>query len=236
MAYSYQRASGDRDWVKPYVPALQKFADYLVNNGLYPAKQQSSVDSVGATANQTVLAMYVAIALTSFGALTGQENYTAVSKSFAPVILELGTDSIDTHITANYGAPDSSWISTYPFAFDKMLALGTFNESTYLMQSNWYEGELHTYGMQFYSGVDSAVGDLLAWCAATSSYVVCNALLNGIHAFLTDGLNNKPGPMRWFVTGPTAGEWTSSIAKSTCGSYFMPLAVDMYQWGEPEGA
>ena len=129
MVYAYQRASGNTDWAKPYIPTLRKFADYLVNNGLYVAKQQSSVDSVGPTANQTVLAMYAAIGLTSFGALSGQDNYTTIGKSFVPVILDLGTGSEHTHITSNYGANDSSWITTYPLAFDKMLGLDTFNDS-----------------------------------------------------------------------------------------------------------
>ena len=228
IAYAYQLASGNTQWVKPYIPALQKFADYLVDNGLYPAKQQSSIDSIGATANQTVLAMYAAIGLTSFGALTGLENYTAVGKSFVPVILELGTDPEKTHFMAHYNDDSSSWVSTYPFAYDKMLRLGTFNESTYAMQSKWYEGELHTYGMQLFSGVTYAVGSLVSWCAATSSNSVRSGLLNGIHAFITDGMNNEPGPGLWFVTGPMEGQWRSNIAKSTCGSYFMPAAVHMH--------
>ncbi|CAL5867994.1 uncharacterized protein PFLUO_LOCUS2217 [Penicillium psychrofluorescens] len=229
MAYAYQRASKNTEWVKPYISALTKFADYLVNNGLYPAKQMSSTDSITPTANQTILAMYAAIGLTSFGALTEQSNYTAIGKNFTSVILKLGTDSNDTHIIAHYGDPDTSWISTYPFAFDKMLGLNTFNETTYEMQSIWYEGQLHPYGIPFYSGVDYTVAEFMAWCAATSSQSVSEALINGIYAFLADGMNNVPGPTVWYVTGSQSGEWDSSIAKSTCGSYFMPLAVNMHQ-------
>ena len=229
MVYAYQRASGDTDFVKPYMSPLRRFADYLVTDGLYPASQRSSVDSIGPTPNQTVLAIYSAIGLTAYGALTGEQNYTTVGKSFVPTILKLGLDPDKTHITAHYGDNASSWINTYPFAYDKMLALNTFNESVYELQSKWYETQLDAYGMPFFSGVNYTVGDLMAWAAATSSDHVRDALINGIHAFLNDGLNSQPGPTQWFVTGNQSGVWQFSIAKGNVGSYFMPSAVTRYQ-------
>ncbi|KAI1326747.1 hypothetical protein F5Y16DRAFT_421597 [Xylariaceae sp. FL0255] len=229
MAYAYQKASGDTEWVKPYVSVLQGFADYLVDNGLYTASQQSSVDSIGPTANQTILAMYSAIGLNAFGAMTGQANYTKVGKQFADVILEKGTDSEHTHITAHFGDPDDVWISTYPLAFDTMLDLGTFNSSTSEMQSTFYESKLSTYGMVFFSGVEYAVGSFMLWCAATSSDTVRNSLINGVHAFFEDGLNSQAMPTRWYVTGDLIGEWVLSVDKPTAGSYFMPVAINMYK-------
>ena len=226
MAYAYQKASGNTKWVKPYLPALQKYADYLVANGLYPASQKSSTDSIGATPNQTVLAIYSAIGLTSFGALSGQKNYTDKGKEFAPLILEMGTDTMNTHILAHYHDPDSSWVSTYPFAFDKMLGLNTFNSATYAQQSAWYETELHPYGMPFYSGVDYTVAEAALWCAATSSDQVRDALINGIHMMLTSNLNDVPGPTQWNVTGANEGVWFLSTTKSNVGSYFMPVAAE----------
>ena len=47
MVYAYQKASGDTTYAKPYTAVLQKFADYLVDNGLYVSKQSSAVDSIG---------------------------------------------------------------------------------------------------------------------------------------------------------------------------------------------
>ena len=78
MALMYQRASGNTDFVKPYLGNIQKYADYLVGNGLFPAKQRSSIDSIGGTANQTVLAIYSALALKCFGQLSGMSNYSTL--------------------------------------------------------------------------------------------------------------------------------------------------------------
>ncbi|CAK7226832.1 hypothetical protein SEUCBS140593_006376 [Sporothrix eucalyptigena] len=229
MAYAYQKASGDTEYIKPYLGPLQRFADYLVDNGLYTAAQQSSVDSIGATANQTVLAMYSAVALTAFGALTGQDNYTQVGREFADVIMREGVAG--GHVTAHFGDPASSWISTYPFGFDKMVGLNTFNETSYQLQSDWYSGQISEYGMPFDSSETYAVGEFLPWCAVTSAADVRDGIVNGIHAFLTNGENNSPGPNWWYVTGASAGTWpgTSNVNKPVVGSYWILLAPGLYE-------
>lgn len=127
MTYLYQKYSGNKAWAKPYITTLQKYADYLVQNGLYPIAQQSSVDAIGATANQTILVIQSAIGINAFGALTGQANYTAVANSYASIIENVGQDSEHTHFLTHYGSADSEWVTTYPFAFDQLLDLHTFN-------------------------------------------------------------------------------------------------------------
>ena len=225
MVYAYQKASKDTDWVQPYVPILQKYADYLVTNGLYPPKQRSAVDSITATANQTVLAIYSAIRLTSFGTLTGKTNYTDKGHEYAAKTLQMGINPAGNHIMAHYNDPGTSWISAYPFAFDKMLGLGTFNESIYDLQSKWYATQEHPYGVQFYSGVNKTVSTLEMWLAATSASDVRDFLIGSIHKCLTSGLNSIPGPTIWNVVGDNIGVAMMTKAKSDVGSYFMLAAV-----------
>ena len=62
-------------------------------------------------------------------------NYSEVGDQFASTILDIGLASDGSHIIANYGSNDSTWITTYPFAVDKLLDTQTFNESTYALQS-----------------------------------------------------------------------------------------------------
>ena len=227
MAYAYQKASGNTQWIKPYLAPLQKYADYLVTNGLFPPSQKSSVDSIGPTPNQTVLAIYSAIGLTAFGALSNQANYTKVGKDYATKIVEMGLDSNKTHIKAHYNDSDSSWITTYPTAFDVMLGLDTFDKSLNQLQSDWYEKQLHPFGMQFYSGVAYTVSELSLWAASTSSKTVRNSLINAVHAAYTADINNTPGPTQWNVTNPGVGEWFLSTSKSNVGSYWMVAVNDL---------
>ena len=83
--------------------------------------------------------------------------------------------------------------------------------------------------MQFFSGVQYTVGDLMGLAASTSSEYVRDSLFGGIHHFLTNELNSEPGgPSLRYVSGPNEGIYKESIAKGIVGSYFMQSAVDMY--------
>lgn len=230
MAYSYQKASGDKEWVKPYVSELQKYADYLVQHGLYSASERMSADHIRPTANQTILAMYSAIGLTSFGTMTGKQNYTEKGKEFAEELIKLGLDSTGTHLKIHYNDTDSSWITAYPFGFDKMLDLNTFNSSMYSLQSKWYEKHIHPFGIQFLSDEDYEISDFGMWAAAVSSADVRNVYVDSIYKAWTDPINNAAvGPTQWNVFGKNVGKCVGARAKSTVGSYFMPAVVAQMQ-------
>lgn len=68
---------------------------------MYLTKQLLTDDAAGPAANQTNLAIKAAVGLTAFGALTKQQNYTAVGQLFAKKIYNdgLGTDQEKTHFT-----------------------------------------------------------------------------------------------------------------------------------------
>ena len=67
-------------------------------------------------------------------------QYSSVGDQSASTILDLGLASDGSHIIANWGSSDSSWITTYPFAMDKLLNTQTFNETTYVLESNGTKG------------------------------------------------------------------------------------------------
>lgn len=225
MTYAYQRISKNANWIQLYVPTLQKYANYLVKNGLYPPKQRSAVDSISATANQTVLAMYSAIGLASFGTMTNQANYTAKGKEYASKLIQMGTNPAGNHIMAHYNDPGTSWISTYPFAFDRLLGLNLFDQKTIDMQNSWYETQQHPNGVQFYGGVKKTVSTLEMWLAATAPEKLRDYFIDSIHETLTNGKSSVPGPTIWDVTGDNVGVPYMTKAKSDVGSYFMVAAL-----------
>lgn len=226
MVYAYQKVTGNTGWAKPYLPTLHKYAEYLVRNGLYPASERSAVHS-DTRANQTLLAISASIGLTSYGALTRLNNYTTIGKSYAAQVLEIGTDANRTHLLTHYGGEDSSWITSYPFAYDKLLGLETFPHAAYEMQSSWYEDLVQSYGLQFSSDVDFTVAELAMMAAATSSEDVRNLVFDSLHRSITSGINPVPGPNHWNVVGDDVGHWRSARAQSSVGGYWMPAAVKM---------
>lgn len=76
MIYNHQKLTGDTAWVQKYSSNFQVYADYLINNGLYPSSQRDTVDTIPATANQTNLAIISTIGLNAYGAVTGNQVYT----------------------------------------------------------------------------------------------------------------------------------------------------------------
>ena len=227
MIYGYQKASGNVEWAKHHLPLLQKYADYLVTHGRYPAAQRYSVDSIGPQANQTALAMSAAISLKAFGALSGMNDYTKLGDNYATTVLELGTDPLRTHLLTQDNDPASSWLLAYPLAFDKLLDLQTFSQSIYQMQSNWYQYHMNTYGIQLTSEVKYTLLEFEFWVAATSSSGIQHLIVDSVHDFLTKGLNSIPGPTQWWVSGKDQGAWTNqSSAKSIIGSSFFIAAVN----------
>ena len=206
MTYLYQKYSGNTYWAQPYIATLQKYADYLVRHSFYPIAQQSSVDSIGATPNQTVLAIQPAIRINAFSALNGLVNYTAVANIYAGIIANLGQDSNHTRFITHYGGSDSEFVLTYPFAFDQLLGLNTFNASLLRSQSDFYLTQQQPFGIQFDSDIRYTVLEWEMGAAATSSKAVRDYFINTVHTVWTSGINNFPAPTQWNVLGTKLGQ------------------------------
>jgi hypothetical protein len=86
---------------EPVYLSFQGYADYLVQNGLYPDTQLSTDDAAGPAENQTNLAVKATVGLAAFDALTNQQKFTTMGKSFAAKILTsgLGLGKAKTHFT-----------------------------------------------------------------------------------------------------------------------------------------
>lgn len=94
MACISTQSSRHTRYAAHYNSLFQGYADYLVQNCLYPTEQLSTSDADGPAANQTNLAIKAAVGLTAFASLTGQQNYTTTGQLFAKSIYYdgLGTD------------------------------------------------------------------------------------------------------------------------------------------------
>ena len=226
LAYAYQHLSGNTTFLIPYKPLLQSYADYLVQNGLYPAPQLASVDAIPASANQTSLAICAAVGLNAFGKLSGQMNYSTKGVDFATALYTngLGTDPAKTHFTYNYNA-STSWGTPFDLYADKFLSLNTFPTAALNMQSSWYAKQMTPAGMPFASGQNFAITDWEMFAAATSSADVQKGIVASEYVFLTNGLNSVPFPTKYYVSGADVGRFINNRARSTVGSNFALLTV-----------
>ncbi|KAJ5276032.1 hypothetical protein N7524_002185 [Penicillium chrysogenum] len=229
MVYAYQKPSGDIEWAKSFLPALHRYADYLVRHGQYPPEERSTIDHNESRANQTLIAISASIGLKAYGALSGMANYTDIGNLYASTIMDLGTDTKQAHFTSHYGRADSSWITSYPLAYDKLLGLDTFDEAVYEMQSTWYKDLIQPDGLQFSSDVQFTVADLEMMAAATCSNDVQSLIVDSLHQTTTSRIDSVPGPTRWNVTGANSGRQSSTKAQAAVGG-LLDAGGSQYVW------
>lgn len=149
---------------------LKGYADYLVDNSLYPSSQLISVDSIRGYANQTALAMQSAMGLKAASILLNNDTYAEAAASYATKIYDeaLGLDgsSVEnsTHFTYYYGQNDT-WNVVFAAYSDVLLELDTFPSAAWEMQSSWYLDQMQDLGLPFAGPADHLkyTGSALTW-------------------------------------------------------------------------
>ncbi|KAI2789256.1 hypothetical protein POX_e07286 [Penicillium oxalicum] len=153
LALAYVRATADHNWSDRYMPVFQKYADYLVENGVNITEQLSSNDAAGPLTNETNLAIKAAIGIVAYGELSRDEKYTQIGNEHATLFFEqgLGTDENRTHFTLLYPDQPGTWKIPYNLYPDLLLGLETFPAEAYLMGSQFFQNPRpHTFGAQGY--------------------------------------------------------------------------------------
>jgi hypothetical protein len=170
LLLAHQKFSKNTSYAQRYLPLLEKYADYLVLNCLYPSSQLISVDAIPATANQTGLAIQSAIGLKAASVLLDNATLADTAESFVNVIYRqgLGLDGTDPensrHFTYNYGK-DRTWNVLFPAYSDVLLNLDTFPPGAWELQSKWYESQIRELGLPFAGPADDLdyIGTPLLW-------------------------------------------------------------------------
>ena len=163
LLYAYQKLTGDTAYAWHYQSLLEGYAEWLVPNTLYPARQLISVDMIRPTANQTGLAVQSTIGLKAASILSGNSTYARIAADFVNTIYYggLGLDGlspeVSTHFTYNYGM-DRTWNVLFPSFSDVVLGLNTFPKEAWDMQSEWYLTQMQPLGLPFAGPVNDFRG------------------------------------------------------------------------------
>jgi len=184
LLYAYQKYTGDTAWAEQYQSLLEEYAEYLLQNSLYPASQLTSVDAIRATANQTGLAIQSTIGLKAAGVLLGNDTLVDISESFVEKIYNqaLGlngpTLAKSTHFTYNYGE-DTTWNVLFPAYSDVLLKLDTFPSAAWALQSKWYLTQMQELGLPFAGPTSdlSYTGGSITWGLLEWSKFLLSSLL-----------------------------------------------------------
>ncbi|EMD37764.1 hypothetical protein CERSUDRAFT_154621 [Gelatoporia subvermispora B] len=233
MTLAHARTTGDGSLVHQYYTLLKRWADYLVNNTLFPSSDQESADFVGA-GNNTNLALKGIIgigAMAEMSKAAGQQEdaelYNQQAHSLIGQWSSMALSSDQQHILLRYGEEDS-WTLLYNLYADKLLGLDLVDPSIYDKQTSFYQTSLSasTYGV----GIDSdhlSMGNS-AWtmfaAATASNSNVRDQLISMV--WNRASFNGTPGifPTSYDVSQGTA---LAGIASPGQGAMFALLALSV---------
>lgn len=201
MVLAYVQRSGDSDYVKQHYTILKQWAEYLVEDSLYPAQQLSTDDFAGHLANQTNLALKGIIgieAMSQLSSLVGEtsdaENYTTIAHDYISKWQTLGinNDSSPPHAVLNYGN-SSTWGLLYNLYNDKLLNTNLVPQEVYDMQSAFYPTVQEKYGVpldtrnRYYTKSDWEL-----FCASIASEETRGMFISGLAKWVNETPTSKP--------------------------------------------
>ncbi|KAG9200530.1 hypothetical protein G6514_006872 [Epicoccum nigrum] len=201
MVLAYVQRSGDSDYVKQHYTILKQWAEYLVEDSLYPAQQLSTDDFAGHLANQTNLALKGIIgieAMSQLSSLVGEtadaENYTTIAHDYISKWQTLGIndDASPPHAILNYGN-SSTWGLLYNLYNDKLLNTDLVPQEVYDMQSAFYPTVQEKFGVpldtrnRYYTKSDWEL-----FCASIASEETRDMFISDIAKWVNETPTSKP--------------------------------------------
>ncbi|PLW13520.1 hypothetical protein PCANC_18201 [Puccinia coronata f. sp. avenae] len=215
-----------------YYQLFVQWADWLVENTLYPDDQRSTDDFFGPTPNQTSLVIKGIMGLRSMSEIStsmGQTNdsirYRDKATEFTRQFLAIGVANDRTHLLGCYGN-QSSWSTQYNLFFDKLFGFKMFPEWVYEMQDQWYliQSAGRPYGPPLdYRSQNRAKTDWLMWAAgASSSNATRKMFVEGLSAYMRQTENKVFGDLISLDGGWSVGFLTRPVV----GGHFSLLGLD----------
>lgn len=208
MLFACCRADGKNDLVKENFRLLEKWADFLVKNGLRPENQLCTDDFAGHLGNNINLAIKASVGIACFAELCrlcGRDGvkYRKTAEDFAKEISALSTDG---GIPLTWDS-EGSFSLKYNLAFDKFLKLGLYSQSLLEREVDCYINKMNAYGTPLDSRKDYTKSDWLMWAASlTDDMQKKNKLICALNRYLAETPDRIPFS-DWYdtVTGKSAG-------------------------------
>ena len=152
-----QREGGSTAFADEWWLLLGQWAQYLLDHGLYPAKQLSSDDFDGPLANRTNLAAKAIVGIAAYGALCEMKpgcdaataaRFSGAAAAYVQQWLALARSSdADAHLKLCYGCDEASWGMQYSLWFDRLLGLRLFPDGLYAQLKAFFAGVAQPYGL-----------------------------------------------------------------------------------------
>lgn len=226
------KMDGNTNYAEPYWDILKTWADYLAENGQYPANQLCTDDFAGHWANNCNLSIKAIMGVAAFAELAAlrgdHETRLAYNDKAKKMAAQWAADAKegekgDAHYRLAFDRADT-WSQKYNMVWDKLWGTEIFPKEAMPMEIAYYLKKQNQYGLPLDCRKDYTKSDWIMWTAAMSPD---RKTLDKFIAPLYDYINETETRVPisdWYDT--VTGRKTGFMARSVIGGHWMPLLAD----------
>ncbi|MFZ4574467.1 MAG: glutaminase domain-containing protein, partial [Phycisphaerales bacterium] len=232
MLAALAKVEGNAEFSLPYLPVIERWAQYLKEHGLDPANQLCTDDFAGHLARNANLSAKTCVALGAYAQVlkaAGREDdaarWRAVAEEFAAKWLRLAEGSEATVLVFGAEKP-GTWSQKYNLVWDRALGMGLFPAEVFDREMAWYKTKMNKYGLPLDSRRTYTKTDWTVWSAClTRRRSDFDAIMRPVYEWS----NASPPPTRvpltdWYET--TDGKTMGMYARTVVGGIWMPLMME----------
>jgi hypothetical protein len=232
MFAAITRTEGKALFAEKYAPILKTWADYLVEKGLDPENQLCTDDFAGHLAHNTNLSIKAILGLGAYAQILAMQGkneqatfYRNKAQEFAKRWVEMASDG--DHYRLAFDKP-GTWSQKYNLAWDKILGLNLFPEQVARKEIEFYESQLHRYGLPLDNRKTYTKLDWELWTATLAeSPADWQKLISPIYDWISQSPTRVP-LTDWYWTRD--GTQVGFQARSVVGGVFIKMLSDPALW------
>jgi len=219
LAALIAKGDGNIDYLKPYWPLLERWAEYLKAKGLDPENQLCTDDFAGHLAHNANLSVKAIVALGCYsrlcelaGKADQAASYRRLAEDFARQWEKLADDG--DHYRLAFDRP-GTWSQKYNLVWDKVLGLRLFERRVVAKEVAFYKRQLQPFGLPLDNRENYTKTDWEVWTATLAdSREDFDTLMRPVYAFvsatqprvpLTDWYFTRDARLRGFRARPVIG-------------------------------
>ncbi|GAC1665936.1 MAG: hypothetical protein NVS9B4_21590 [Candidatus Acidiferrum sp.] len=226
------KAEGNADFANRYWPELQRWAEYLRQEGMDPANQLSTDDFSGHLAHNANLSIKAILALAGFAILAEQTNrqaeareYRDASRNMVEKWLRLAADG--DHFRLAFDKP-GTWSQKYNLVWDQILDLNVFPPSVAQTETQFYKAHINEFGLPLDNRSDYTKLDWEVWTASlTGNRRDFDSMILPLERFIRKSPSRVP-LTDWYWT--TDAKQQGFQARSVVGGVFLPMIANHEMW------
>ena len=225
LASALARTQENKQFLSRYKEMFQKWADYLVENGLDPKEQLCTDDFAGHLARNANLSMKAIVAIGAYSQMSGDPRYRKIAEDYAAKWQSMAASG--DHFSLVFGKPET-WSQKYNLVWDHLLGLNLFPPNIAAKEIAYYKTKLQKYGLPLDNRSLYTKGDWCLWTATmTTNKADFDAIVSPFWEFLSDSPSRVPmSDWHWTDSGKQVG----FQARSVVGGMFMPALAKA--WGK----